>query len=97
MSAKPQKNKARVLTLWLYEPHEMAELKEGRHTLHLGNYWDFHAGCSGSVMIFADGTRIDFKKEWNETIRRPLPVANMVAAKIGATVVIKHRKTPFNC
>lgn len=31
----------RKLTLWLYEPHEMAELKEWWHSLHFGNYLDF--------------------------------------------------------
>lgn len=87
----------RKLTLWLYEPHEMAELKEGRHGLIIGNYWDFHAGCYGTKMFFADGSEIDFADEWTESIRRPWAVAEMVAKRIGATVVTKKRKTPFQC
>ena len=87
----------RKLTLWLYEPDEMADLREGDHTLHFGNYWDFHAGCSGTVMQFKDGTEIDFKKEWHNGIRRPREVAEMVAKKIGAEVLVKHKKTPIEC
>ena len=90
------KKKRRKLTLWIHEPYEMAALKEGNHVLHIGNYWDFHAGCYGTEMIFADGSSIDFKKEWTEHIRRPLAVAHMVANKIGADVVVKYRKTPFD-
>lgn len=89
--------KQRKLTLWLYEPHEMAELKEGRHTLHMGNYWDFYAGCSGTEIIFADGSVIDFDKQWTDAIRRPKPMAEMVAKRIGATLEIKRRKTPIEC
>lgn len=89
--------KQRVLTLWLYEPYEMAKLKDGRCTLHVGNYWDFHAGCSGTKISFKDGNIIDFEKEWTDGIRRPWSMAEMVAKKIGATVVIKKRKTPFKC
>ena len=87
----------RKLTLWLYGPHEMADLKEGRHRLHRGNYWDFHAGCSGTLMHFKDGTTIDFEKEWHDGIRRPREVAEMVAKKIGAVVVVKNKKTPIEC
>lgn len=72
--------KQRKLTLWLYSPHEMAELKEGKWTLHLGNYWDFHAGCQGTVMIFADGSKIDYAKEWTDQISTPQSVAEMVAS-----------------
>lgn len=89
--------KKRILTLYLYEPHEMAELKDGRHSLFLGNYTDFHAGCCGTEIIFADGSKIDFKKEWTDDIRRPRAVAEMVAQHIGASLVIKKRKTPFDC
>ena len=90
--------KQRKLTLWLHEDHEMASLNEGRHVLHFGNYWDFHAGCHGTEMVFADGTVIDFAKEWDEdNIRRPHAVAYMVAAKIGAAVEVKYRTTPFKC
>jgi hypothetical protein len=89
--------KQRKLTLWLHEEYEMAALMEGRYILHLGNYWDFHAGCHGSVMLFADGTKIDFDKEWTDEINRPWSVAEMVAEKIGATVETKCRKTPFKC
>lgn len=87
----------RKLTLWLHEETEMAALMEGRHVLHLGNYWDFHAGCHGPIMRFADGTDVDFSVEWTDDIRRPLRVAEMVAEKIGATVTVKYRKTPFKC
>ncbi len=89
--------KPRKLTLWIYEPDEMAELREGVHQLRLGNYWDFHAGCSGTKMLFKDGKVIDFKKEWNDMVRTPMSVAQMVALKIGATVDVKYRKTPIEC
>ena len=85
----------RKLTLWLHQPSDMADLKEGKHSLHFGNEWDFHAGCMGTKMFFADGSVIDFKKEWTEDIRRPKQVAEMVAEKIGAEIVVKYRKTPF--
>lgn len=85
----------RLLTLWIYEPHEMADLREGRTSLHCGNYWDFHAGCSGTKMHFKHEV-IDFKNEWTEDIRTPHEVAEMVAKKIGATVRVKTRRTPFN-
>jgi hypothetical protein len=91
------KSSKRKLTLWLYEPHEMAELKDGNHTLHFGNYWDFHAGCHGTEMRFADGSTIDFDEEWTDEINQPWSVAKMVADKIGAVVITKRRKTPFNC
>lgn len=83
------------LTLWLYPPHEMALLKDKDKWLHFGNYWDFHAGCHGTVKTFADGTIIDFKNEWNDYIKGPSAVAAMIAKKINATVVVKIRKTPF--
>jgi hypothetical protein len=89
--------KKRKLTLWFYEPHDMACLKEGRKELFLGNFWDFHAGCMGTEFEFADGTVINFDKQWTENIRSPLSVAQMVANEIGATIEIKHRKTPFDC
>ena len=75
----------------------MADLREGSHSLRFGNYWDFHAGCCGAKMIFADGSVMDFSKEWTNEIRRPLSVAEMVAKKIGAEVIVKKRKTPFDC
>jgi len=87
----------RKITVWLYEPHEMAEVKEGDFSLNMGNYWDFHSGCAGTVQPFADGTEIDFDKEWTDDINRPIPFAEMVAKKINATVEIKYRKTPFEC
>ena len=74
----------------------MADLREGNHSLIFGGFMDFHAGCMGSEMIFADGSTIDFFEEWNERVRRPWTVAEMVAKKIGADVVTKYRKTPFN-
>lgn len=89
--------KQRKLTVWLHAPHEMADIREGRHSLHFGNYWDFHPGCYGPEMVFADGSKIDFSKEWTEDIRRPRQVAEMIAERIGATVEVKHRKTPFDC
>lgn len=89
-------SKQRKLTLWVYEQHEMAALKEGRTLLHIGNYWDFHPGCMGTKIHLRDGV-IDFAKEWKEIIRQPWSVAEMVAKKIGATVVVKKRRTPFNC
>ncbi len=75
----------------------MAELKEGKRQLHFCNYWDFHAGCYGTKIDFADGSVIDFKTEWNDEVRRPWSVAEMVAKRIGATVETKRRKTPFKC
>jgi hypothetical protein len=92
-----QRNKQRKLTLWLHEKSKMASLKEGRFQLHFGNYWDFHAGCYGTKMLFADGSEIDFEAVWHEGIRRPWSVAEMVAKRIGATVETKFRKTPFEC
>lgn len=89
--------KCRKLTLWLHKPYKMAELKEGRHSLYLGNYWDFHAGCHGAEMLFADGTILDFGKEWTEEVRSPVAVLHMVAQRIGAETEIKYRKTPIDC
>ena len=83
----------RKLTLWIYEPHDMARLNEGRHELFYGNFWDFHSACCGTKIDFADGTEIDFAKEW--TGSGPYFVADMVAKKIGATVEVRHRKTEF--
>lgn len=91
------KKKKRVLTLSLYEPHEMAVLKEGKHVLFLGNYWDFHSGCCGTEITFEDGVTIDFEHQWNDGIRRPWSMAEMVAKKIGATVETKYRKRPIPC
>jgi len=85
----------RKLTLWLHEGHEMADLREGNHSLHYGNYWDFHAGCMGTEIVFADGSVIDFADSWTGEIRRPHRMAQMVADKIGAELVIKIRKPPF--
>jgi len=87
----------RKLTLWFYEPHEMADLKEGDHSLRFGNYWDFHGGCYGTEIVFADGSIIDFNEEWTDDIRDPWQVAKMVAKCIGATVEEQKRKTPFEC
>lgn len=84
------------ITVELYEPHEMAQIRVGREVVHLGNYWDFHAGCHGPIKHIG-GKRVDFSKEWTEDIRRPVPVAHMIAAKIGGEVVVKHRKTPIGC
>ena len=94
---KISKTKNRKITLWLHAKEEMAAIREGKHTLLLGNYWDFHAGCYGTEMVFADGSKIDFAEEWGENIRGPLPVAEMIARRISATIEIKKRKTPFNC
>jgi hypothetical protein len=86
------------LTLWIHQKHEMAELREGRsHSLFLGNFWDFHAGCGGTKLTFADGTTVDFREEWTDSIRRPRPMARMVADKMGAELTVRYRKTPFDC
>jgi hypothetical protein len=87
--------KNRTLTLEYYRPHEMACLKEGDHVLHYGNNWDFHAGCHGTAKRFADGSRINFSDVWDDSIRYPDAVAKMIAAKIGADIVIVERTEPF--
>lgn len=86
--------KPKTITVELYPPNEMARILVGREVVHLGNYWDFHSGCHGPVMLIG-GKKVDFGKEWHESIRRPVPVAHMIAAKIGGKVVVKTRKTPF--
>lgn len=75
----------------------MAEIREGVHRLCLGNYWDFHAGCSGTQVRFKDGTIIDFKDEWPRNLSMPTFIAKMIADRIGATLVMKQRKTPIEC
>lgn len=76
-------------------PHQMALLKDGKTWLHYGNFWDFHAECHGTKKQLADGSIIDLKKEWTDDIRGPHAVANMIAKRINAEVVVKIRKTPF--
>ena len=73
----------------------MAEIKEGHYSVHLGNYWDFHSGCHGSVIHFKDGTKIDLGEEWTTT--GPVALAHLIAGKIRADVEIKYRKTPISC
>jgi hypothetical protein len=85
----------RTLTIEYYWPHSMACLREGDHVLRYGNLWDFHAGCNGPVLRFADGTKIDFRDEWHDDIRRPDTLAKMVADRIGASIVTVDRDTPF--
>ena len=94
--AQMKNGKARYITLWIHSETEMAEIKEGRETLHSGNFWDFHAGCYGTVITFEDGSEIDFEHEWTDEIRRPWSVAEMIADKIGAEVITRERETPFN-
>ncbi|MHC4799321.1 MAG: hypothetical protein ACYTF1_22010 [Planctomycetota bacterium] len=84
----------KTLTLWLHYPSEMAELREGKsETLFIGNFWDFHPGCHGTEITFANGDTIDFIDEWDFV--GPKPTARMIANKINAKLVIKERKTPF--
>lgn len=90
-------SKCKKITLWVHEESEMASLQDGKKVLHFGNYWDFHAGCYGTEITFSDGTTIDFYKEWTDDIRSPMDVAEMVAKKIGANIVVKKRKTQFDC
>jgi hypothetical protein len=85
--------KRRKLTLWFYEPHDMAQLREGNHSIHYGNVWDFHPGCHGPVKIMKDGTEIDLEKEWDSS--DPMVLAELVAKKIDADIEVKYRKTPF--
>lgn len=86
----------RKITVVIHEEEEMAELLDGRHSIRMGNFWDFHAGCQGTNIELKDGTQIDFSQEWKRHVTRPHDVANMIAKKIGATVVTRYRKTPFN-
>ncbi len=86
----------RKLILWIHEKTQMALLKHGTEEMCFGNYWDFHAGCSGTKMILEGGKVIDFKKEWTEDIRYPHAVAEMVSKKLGIPYCTKYRKTHFD-
>jgi hypothetical protein len=89
-------SKKRKLTLYMYPPHEMAEIKEGRYSIFLGNYWDFHAGCYGTKLPMKDDSILDLTKDW-KTGQGPEFLVNLIARKIGADVEVKERKTPIPC
>ncbi len=48
-----------VVVVELYEPHEMAAVRVGKHHLAYGNYWDFHPGCAGL------GAWGDYDRPWS--------------------------------
>jgi hypothetical protein len=87
--------KQKPLTLKIWERNEMAELVQGKESLHLGNFWDFHAGCMGTEFIFEDGSKHDFEKEWTDEIRTPEAVAEMVASYLDTTFKIKRYPTKW--
>lgn len=81
----------------LYKDHEMARIKVGGRSVFTGNYWDFHRGCHGPIICIG-GKEIDFSEEWAEHINRPLPVARMIARKLGGAeedVTTICRAKPF--
>ena len=83
--------KPRKLTIWFYSPHKMAELREGSHSIFMGNLWDFHPGCHGTVFTMKDGKKIDVGNTW----AGPGGLARELALRIEADVVTKDRTKPF--
>lgn len=75
-----------VLKIW--NGNEMAEIVQGKESLDLGNFWDFHPGCSGTKFKI-NGKFVDLKKKWTEDIRGPHAVAAMVAKAAGVKLVVK--------
>ena len=75
-----------------YSPHKMAQIKINKKVVFKGNFWDFHAGCHGSVV---DGE--DLGHGWFG----PFGLGNaLYHAKINKKfdVTLKHtcRKTPIS-
>lgn len=82
----------KTITLHVYHPHKMAEVKQGKHSIFLGNFWDFHPGCHGTKFPLEDGTSIEITNFYGAT-----DFALKVANKINGKVVVKMRKRPIPC
>lgn len=81
-----------TLTLRLWPANSMAELLDGKTTVFIGNTWDWHPGCHGTILMLAGGKRLDLSKEWSDMVRGPHAVAYMIASKLGARLKVKTYK-----
>lgn len=82
----------KTIVLQIYRPHSMAKVLQGKKTLFLGNFWDFHPGCHGTTFHLEDGSDIEIKDFYG--CRN---FAELVARKIGGKVKVKERKRPIPC
>jgi hypothetical protein len=85
----PKKSKPKVTAIY-DDSQEMGEILIDGESEFLGNYWDFHPGCSGTQFRWKKKI-IDLKGIWKENVT-PIVLANLIAAKIGGTAVKKNAK-----
>lgn len=82
----------KTIVLQVYRPHRMAKVLQGKTTLFLGNFWDFHPGCHGTIFRLEDGTEIEIPNFYG-----PRNFAEIVARRIGGKVKVKERKRTIPC
>ena len=82
-----------VISVDLYQPESMAQVRHGKEVIFLGNTWDFHPGCHGTTFpLNRLGTTVEIGD-----FRGPSDLAHQIAAKVNGKVQVNKLRQRIPC